>query len=53
MQIKLAAHYVYVNGVRRGGSQGIKTQTEITLVQYQELVIIMKINSMEGHQCRI
>ena len=35
--------------MRKGGSQGIETQTEITLVQYQELVILMKINAMEGH----
>ena len=34
-------------------SQGIETQTEITFVQYQELVILIKINSMEGHYCRI
>ena len=38
-----------VDGVRRGGSQRIETQTEIRFVQYQELVILMKINSIEDH----
>ena len=48
MQIKLSST-LCVDGVLRGGCQGIETQTEITLVQYQELVILIKINSMEGH----
>ena len=47
MRIKLSTQCV--NGVRRGGSPGIETQTEITLVQYQELVILIKIKFMEGH----
>ena len=38
-----------VDGVRRGGNQEIEIQTEITLVQYQEHVILMKINSMKGY----
>ena len=37
-----------VDGVRKGCSQGIETQTDITLVQYQELVVLMKINSIES-----